>query len=60
MTVKEFYEWCVERGIENYNLECYGITFNRTALYRTDVKEKDIQIDYKFENTIILFEEADR
>lgn len=60
MTVKEFYEWCVEHGVENYKLDCYGITFNGTALYRTDVKEKDIQIDYKFENTIILFEQADR
>lgn len=26
MTIKEFYDYCVEQKIDDYQLECYGIT----------------------------------
>lgn len=57
MTVKEFYEWCVEHGIENYNLECYGISQFGDVSFRTEVIEQNIHVDELYEGTVILFVE---
>ena len=42
MTVKEFYEWCVENKIEDYTLVCYGITKWGDVSYSTDLKSNSL------------------
>lgn len=56
MTVKEFYEWCVARGVENYRLDCYGITEYGDVSYRAEVCESNIHVNDLYQD-MILFEE---
>lgn len=56
MTVKEFYEWCVENKIENYKMICYGITKFGDVTYSTDLTQKMIHVDPEY-NEIVLWDD---
>lgn len=58
MTVKEFYKYCVANNIENYKIfvqefEIYP-DWDGMFIDRKEVTNKEIEIDYNEEKTIIL------
>jgi hypothetical protein len=55
MTVKEFYNYCVEHEIADYRLDCYGITKFGDVSYRTALEPSMIHKDQD-DKTIIFWE----
>ena len=56
MTVKEFYNYCVEHEIADYRLDCYGITKFGDVSYRTALEPSMIHKDQD-DKTIIFWED---
>lgn len=54
MTIKEFYDYCVEQKIDDYQLDCYGITQFGDITYRTALRPSMIYIDQD-DKTIIFW-----
>lgn len=53
MTIKEFYDYCVEQKIDDYQLDCYGITQFGDVTYRTALRPSMIHKDQ--DNKTIIF-----
>lgn len=56
MTVKEFYNYCVEHEIADYQLDCYGITQFGDVTHRAALKPNMIHEDSEGKS-IIFYEE---
>ena len=56
MTVKEFYNYCVEHEIADYRLDCYGITLFGDVTHRAVLEPNMIHEDPE-DKSIILWEE---
>jgi hypothetical protein len=56
MTVKEFYNYCVEHEIADYQLDCYGITLFGDVTHRAVLEPNMIHEDPE-DKSIIFWEE---
>ena len=57
MTVKEFYDYCVEHEIADYRLDCYGITQFGDVTHCAVLEPNMIYEDPEDRSIILLEEE---
>jgi hypothetical protein len=56
MTIKGFYDYCVEHKIDDYQLDCYGITLFGDVTHRAVLEPNMIHEDPE-DKSIILWED---